>query len=101
VISVAFGIALIGVENKQSLLDILAATSKTLSRIAMMVVKVTPIGVFAIAVNASGRTDFTGFKLEFEDPYIWRRDRTKMLKIHADPREGLPSELLGRINPLY
>ena len=54
VFSVAFGIALIGVENKRSLLDILAATSKTLSRIAMMVVKVTPIGVFAIAANAAG-----------------------------------------------
>jgi Na+/H+-dicarboxylate symporter/ABC-type amino acid transport substrate-binding protein len=54
VFSVAFGIALIGVENKQSLLDILAATSKTLSRIAMMVVKLTPIGVFAIAANAAG-----------------------------------------------
>ena len=54
VFSVAFGIALIGVETKQSLLGILAATSKTLSRIAMMVVKVTPIGVFAIAANASG-----------------------------------------------
>ncbi len=54
VFSVAFGIALIGVENKQSLLDILAATSKTLTRIAMMVVKLTPIGVFAIAANATG-----------------------------------------------
>jgi Na+/H+-dicarboxylate symporter len=54
VFSIAFGIALIGVENKQSLLDILATTSKTLSRIAMMVVKLTPIGVFAIAANAAG-----------------------------------------------
>jgi Na+/H+-dicarboxylate symporter/ABC-type amino acid transport substrate-binding protein len=54
VFSVAFGIALIGVENKKSLLDILAAISKTLTRIAMMVVKVTPIGVFAIAANAVG-----------------------------------------------
>jgi len=54
VFSVAFGIALIGVENKQSLLDLLTATSKTLTRIAMMVVKVTPIGVFAIAANAAG-----------------------------------------------
>ena len=41
----------------------------------------------------------TGFKTEFEDPYIWRRDRTKMLKIHADPREGLPSELFARVKP--
>ena len=54
VFSVAFGIALIGVENKHSLLDILSATSKTLTRIAMMVVKITPIGVFAIAANAVG-----------------------------------------------
>ena len=52
--SVAFGIALIGVENKRSLLEILSATSKTLTRIAMMVVKLTPIGVFAIAANAAG-----------------------------------------------
>ena len=54
VFSVAFGVALIGVEKKQSLLDILAATSRTLTRIAMMVVRVTPIGVFAIAANAAG-----------------------------------------------
>ena len=54
VFSVAFGIALIGVENKKSLLDILTAISKTLSRIAMMVVKITPVGVFAIAANAAG-----------------------------------------------
>jgi Na+/H+-dicarboxylate symporter/ABC-type amino acid transport substrate-binding protein len=54
VFSIAFGIALIGVENKRSLLEILTATSKTLTRIAMMVVKLTPIGVFAIAANAAG-----------------------------------------------
>jgi multidrug efflux pump subunit AcrB len=41
----------------------------------------------------------TGFKTEFEDPYIWRRNRTKMLKIHADTREGLPSEFLARVKP--
>ena len=40
-----------------------------------------------------------GFKTEFEDPYIWRRDRTKMIKIHTDHREGLPSELFARIKP--
>ena len=54
VFSVAFGIALIGTDNKQSLLDILSAVSRTLSRIAMMVVKLTPIGVFAITANAAG-----------------------------------------------
>ena len=41
----------------------------------------------------------TGFKTEFEDPYIWRRDRTKMIKIHTDHREGLPSELFARVKP--
>ena len=41
----------------------------------------------------------TGFDTVFEDPHVWRRDRIRMLKIHADPREGLPSELLARIKP--
>jgi multidrug efflux pump subunit AcrB len=41
----------------------------------------------------------TGFKTEFEDPHIWRRNRTMMLKIHTDPRQGLPSELFARIKP--
>jgi multidrug efflux pump subunit AcrB len=40
-----------------------------------------------------------GFGTVFEDPYVWRRDRTKMIKLHADPREGLPSELLARVKP--
>jgi multidrug efflux pump subunit AcrB len=40
-----------------------------------------------------------GFTTEFEDPHIWRRDRTKMLRIHADPGIGLPSELLARVKP--
>jgi multidrug efflux pump subunit AcrB len=41
----------------------------------------------------------TEFKTEFEDPYIWRRDRSKMLKIHADMREGLASDLFSRVKP--
>jgi multidrug efflux pump subunit AcrB len=41
----------------------------------------------------------TGFETEFEDPHIWRRNRTKMLRIHADQRTGLPSELLARVKP--
>lgn len=54
VFSVASGIALIGIEKKQHLLDVLATISETLTRVAMMVVKLTPIGVFAIAANATG-----------------------------------------------
>ena len=41
----------------------------------------------------------TGFKVGFEDAHLWRRDRNRMLKIHADPREGLPSELFARVKP--
>jgi multidrug efflux pump subunit AcrB len=41
----------------------------------------------------------TGFDTEFEDPYIWRRNRSKMITIHSDPLKGLPSELFARIKP--
>ena len=41
----------------------------------------------------------TGIKTEFENAHLWRRDRFKMLRIHADPREGLPSELMVRVKP--
>ena len=40
-----------------------------------------------------------GFRIEFEDPYIWRRSRTRMIRIHADPRRELPAELFARIKP--
>lgn len=41
----------------------------------------------------------TTVETEFENPYVWRRDRFKMLRIHADPSDGLPSELLDRVKP--
>jgi len=41
----------------------------------------------------------SSFKTEFEPSQIWRRDRTKMLRIHADADKGLPSELLARVKP--
>ena len=42
----------------------------------------------------------SSFDTEFEDANLWRRDRTSMLKIHSDPRDGLlPSELMARIKP--
>lgn len=41
----------------------------------------------------------TDFKTGFEDPYIWRRNREKMLRYHIDARDELPSELLNRIKP--
>jgi multidrug efflux pump subunit AcrB len=41
----------------------------------------------------------TGFETEFEDAHIWRRNRTKMLKIHVDQRTGLSTELLAKVKP--
>jgi multidrug efflux pump subunit AcrB len=39
----------------------------------------------------------SGFATEFEDAYVWRNDRRKMIRLHADPREGLPSELFEQV----
>jgi multidrug efflux pump subunit AcrB len=41
----------------------------------------------------------SGFKTEFEPSQIWRRDRMKMLRIHADASQALPSELLASVKP--
>jgi multidrug efflux pump subunit AcrB len=35
----------------------------------------------------------TGFATEFENPYIWRRHRSKTITVFADPKTGLASEL--------
>jgi len=39
----------------------------------------------------------SGFTTEFEDAYVWRFDRRKMIRLHADPREVLPSQLFGQV----
>lgn len=54
VFGMAVGIALIGVREKQHLLQILSTLSDTLTRITQFVVKLTPIGVFALAASAAG-----------------------------------------------
>ncbi|HML94158.1 MAG TPA: efflux RND transporter permease subunit [Thermodesulfobacteriota bacterium] len=41
----------------------------------------------------------SGFDTETEDANIGRRDRMTMIKIHADPRTELPSELMARVKP--
>ena len=41
----------------------------------------------------------TSFETRFEDAYRWRRGRVSVLRIHADQRTGLPSELLARVKP--
>jgi len=52
--SICLGIALIGVERKQGLLDVLDVLCQGLTRISAFVVKLTPYGIFAIAAAAAG-----------------------------------------------
>jgi Na+/H+-dicarboxylate symporter len=59
--SIAIGIALIGVERKTGLLDTLSAIERSLANINIFIVKLAPIGVFAIAASALGTMDFAEF----------------------------------------
>lgn len=59
VFSVATGIALIGVEQKQPLLDVLSTVQVVLERITGAVVRLAPIGVFALMASAAGTLDFS------------------------------------------
>jgi Na+/H+-dicarboxylate symporter/ABC-type amino acid transport substrate-binding protein len=52
--SVLVGVALIGVERKQILLDALSVVADALSRATRFVVRLTPYGLFAIAASAAG-----------------------------------------------
>lgn len=52
--SIAVGVALIGVPRKAGFLDSLAVLTDALVKVAGFVVKLTPIGVFAIAASAAG-----------------------------------------------
>jgi Na+/H+-dicarboxylate symporter len=52
--SILFGLALIGVENKEGFLENLRVVAKTLQRVTGFVVKITPIGVFGLTAAAAG-----------------------------------------------
>jgi Na+/H+-dicarboxylate symporter len=54
VFSIALGIALIGIENTGSLVRSLSLIADALGRITGFVVRLAPIGVFAIAAQAAG-----------------------------------------------
>jgi len=56
--SSAIGVALIGVERKQVLLDALEGLGQALTRVNDFVVGLTPYGVFAIAASAAGTLTF-------------------------------------------
>ena len=52
--SVVLGIALIGVERKQTLLDVLRVAADGVSHATRLAVRLTPFGLFAIAATTSG-----------------------------------------------
>ncbi len=54
IFSIFVGIALIGIENKEPLLNNLKIISAALTRVTNWIVKLTPLGVFAISASAAG-----------------------------------------------
>jgi Na+/H+-dicarboxylate symporter/ABC-type amino acid transport substrate-binding protein len=52
--SVIVGVALIGVERKQLLLDVLRTATQAVSRATQFIVRLTPYGLFAIAATTAG-----------------------------------------------
>ncbi|RKX37135.1 MAG: hypothetical protein DRP64_17665 [Verrucomicrobia bacterium] len=59
--SILFGIALMGLQGKEGLLRNLDLVTQALTRVTMMVVKITPIGVFAMTAAAAGTMDVSEF----------------------------------------
>ena len=55
--SIVSGVALIGVERKQLLLDALCAILEILTRVTGFVIQLAPYGVFAISASAAGTMD--------------------------------------------
>ena len=49
-----FGVALIAQKSKQTVLDIFQTFNETLSRVNTYIVRLSPIGIFAIAASAAG-----------------------------------------------
>lgn len=54
VFCILFGFALITIRDKEPLLDVLDTVNATLSRVNSFVVKISPIGIFAISASATG-----------------------------------------------
>ncbi len=52
--SLVMGVALIGIERKQVLLDVLGVVGDTVGRATRLVVRLTPYGMFAVAAVAAG-----------------------------------------------
>ena len=59
VFSMMLGLALIGVKNKDALIEPLEAVAEALMRVTDFVAKLTPYGVFALIAGAAGTLDTT------------------------------------------
>jgi Na+/H+-dicarboxylate symporter len=59
--SILFGMALMDLQGKEGLLRNMGLITKALTRVTMMVVKITPIGVFAMTAAAAGTMDVSEF----------------------------------------
>ena len=62
VFCILFGIAIIGFEEKKSLLDHVGLITRTLHRVNGYVVRLTPFGVFGICAHAAGTMSFSEFE---------------------------------------
>jgi Na+/H+-dicarboxylate symporter/ABC-type amino acid transport substrate-binding protein len=58
IFSIAVGVALIGVENKQPLLANLDIFNRAMGRITQFMAQLTPLGVFALVASAAGSMSF-------------------------------------------
>ena len=63
VFSIGLGIALMTIPNKAVLLDPLDVITEALAKLNKLVVKLTPIGMFAIVAYATGTTETAQFSL--------------------------------------
>jgi len=59
--SVLVGVALIGIEAKDALIDNLTVLVSALSRVTHFVIRLTPIGIFAIAASTAGTMSIEEF----------------------------------------
>ncbi len=59
--SILVGVALMGVKGKSTLLPGLAIATETLSRVTKLIVRLTPLGLFAIVASASGTMSLEEF----------------------------------------
>lgn len=62
IFSIALGVALIGIEEKDSLVKPFKALSEALTRVAKFVIKSTPFGIFAISAASAGTLSIDDFE---------------------------------------